>query len=70
MSTIRPMRATDLLNFGATNLDRLTETYGAEFYLEYLAKWPEFCKVVEGADGSVEGYSTFISSGSHLIVAW
>ncbi|KAJ8107165.1 hypothetical protein OPT61_g9053 [Boeremia exigua] len=58
MATIRPMRPDDLLNFSSTNLDPLTETYNIGFYLEYLTKWPELCQVIEGIDGSIEGYST------------
>jgi N-terminal acetyltransferase B complex catalytic subunit len=58
MSTIRPMRATDLLRITTTNLDHLTETYNISFYLEYLTKWPDLCRVIEGIDGQIEGYST------------
>lgn len=58
MSTIRAMRADDLLRITTCNLDPLTETYNIGFYLEYLTKWPELCRVLEGADGEIEGYST------------
>ena len=57
MSTIRPMRAADLLRITTTNLDHLTETYNISFYLEYLTKWPDLCRVIEGIDGEIEGYS-------------
>jgi N-terminal acetyltransferase B complex catalytic subunit len=57
MSTIRPMRASDLLRITTTNLDHLTETYNISFYLEYLTKWPDLCRVIEGIDGQIEGYS-------------
>ncbi|KAF2876932.1 acyl-CoA N-acyltransferase [Massariosphaeria phaeospora] len=56
MSTIRPMRFDDLLNLSSTNLDHLTETYNIGFYLEYLTKWPDLCRVIEGIDGNLEGY--------------
>ncbi|KAK5018958.1 acyl-CoA N-acyltransferase [Cryomyces antarcticus] len=56
MATIRPMKAVDLLKFNPTNLDHLTETYSISFYLEYLAKWPHLCRVIEGWDGGIEGY--------------
>ncbi|KAK3217323.1 hypothetical protein GRF29_1g2724149 [Pseudopithomyces chartarum] len=56
MSTIRAMRTTDLLRLTTTNLDPFTETYGISFYLEYLTKWPDLCRVIEGVDGEIEGY--------------
>ncbi|KAF2641642.1 acyl-CoA N-acyltransferase [Massarina eburnea CBS 473.64] len=56
MSTIRPMQASDLLRISTTNLDPLTETYNIGFYLEYLTKWPDLCRVIEGIDGNIEGY--------------
>lgn len=52
------MRASDLLRITTTNLDPLTETYNISFYLEYLTKWPDLCRVIEGIDGEIEGYST------------
>ncbi|KAF2192756.1 n-acetyltransferas-like protein [Zopfia rhizophila CBS 207.26] len=57
MATIRPMRPADLLKISSTNLDHLTETYNIGFYLEYLTKWPDLCRVIEGHDGKIEGYS-------------
>ena len=33
----------DLLRFNNVNLDPLTETYNMSFYLQYLAKWPQYC---------------------------
>ncbi|KAF2270899.1 acyl-CoA N-acyltransferase [Lojkania enalia] len=56
MSTIRPMRPDDLFKISSTNLDHLTETYHIGFYLEYLTKWPDLCRVIEGMDGRIEGY--------------
>ncbi|KAF2709782.1 n-acetyltransferas-like protein [Pleomassaria siparia CBS 279.74] len=56
MSTIRPMRPADLFLISSTNLDHLTETYNIGFYLEYLTKWPDLCRVIEGVDGKIEGY--------------
>ena len=63
MATVRPMRADDLFKFNTCNLDHLTETYNTGFYLEYLAKWPHLCRVIEGHDGKIEGYS--MSPSSH-----
>ena len=57
MSFIRPMLPSDLLRISSTNLDPLTETYNVGFYLEYLSKWPDLCRVIEGHDGQIEGYS-------------
>lgn len=56
------MTAMDLFNFNTCNLDHLTETYNTTFYLEYLSKWPHLCRVIEGHNGQIEGYSTSISS--------
>jgi len=50
------MRSDDLFKFNTCNLDHLTETYNTGFYLEYLAKWPHLCRVIEGHDGKIEGY--------------
>lgn len=52
------MTAMDLFNFNTCNLDHLTETYNTTFYLEYLSKWPHLCRVIEGHNGQIEGYST------------
>lgn len=57
MASIRPMAAMDLLKISSTNLDHLTETYNVGFYMEYLTKWPDLCRVIEGHDGKIEGYS-------------
>jgi N-terminal acetyltransferase B complex catalytic subunit len=51
------MTALDLFYFNPTNLDHLTETYHVGFYLEYLSKWPDLCRVIEGHDGRIEAYS-------------
>lgn len=59
MSFIRPMLPSDLLKISATNLDHLTETYNIGFYLEYLTKWPDLCRVIEAHDGRIEGYSNY-----------
>lgn len=56
MASIRPMVAMDLLKISSTNLDHLTETYNIGFYMEYLTKWPDLCRVIEGHDGKIEGY--------------
>eukprot|EP00743_Colponemidia_sp_Colp-15_P003806 GILK01004106.1.p2 GENE.GILK01004106.1~~GILK01004106.1.p2 ORF type:complete len:173 (-),score=28.12 GILK01004106.1:1253-1771(-) len=56
MTTLRPFVVEDLLKFNNINLDVLTETYNMPFYLQYLARWPEYCVVAEGPDGNLQGY--------------
>lgn len=56
MSTQRAFSAFDLLRFNNVNLDPLTETYNMSFYLQYLAKWPEFCFIAEGPGERAMGY--------------
>ncbi|KAF8310844.1 N-acetyltransferase [Clavulina sp. PMI_390] len=53
MSVLRPFRATDLLTFNNINLDRL---YSINFYLTYLAKWPELCCMQDAPNGRNMGY--------------
>ena len=36
--------------------DPLTETYNMGFYLQYIAKWPEYCFVADGPTGRSMGY--------------
>eukprot|EP00466_Bigelowiella_natans_P020267 jgi/Bigna1/58396/fgenesh1_pm.85_\ len=57
MTTVRPFKLTDLFKFNDVNLDPLTETYMMPFYMQYLAKWPEYCMATR-APGSarVTGY--------------
>lgn len=57
MSSLRPFHALDLFRFNLTNLDVLTENYVPSFYLQYLAKWPTLCSVMESASGKIMGYS-------------
>ncbi|GJE89915.1 GNAT family N-acetyltransferase [Phanerochaete sordida] len=56
MSVLRPFRATDLFKFNNINLDIWTETYGINFYLNYLARWPDLCCAQEAPNGRVMGY--------------
>lgn len=54
------MQATDLLNLERVNMmDPFVTTYGIGFYLEYLAKWPQYCHIITSRSGVIEGYSTF-----------
>lgn len=56
MTTLRRFTCTDLFNFNAITLDPLTETYNYPFYLQYLAKWPEYCQMAVGPGESNMGY--------------
>ena len=56
MTTIRQFTCDDLFRFNPINLDPLTETYGVGFYLQYLARWPEYFLVAESPGGDLCGY--------------
>jgi len=56
MTTLRPFVCSDMFKFNSVNLDPLTETYGLSFYLQYLARWPEYFQVAESPSGSIMGY--------------
>ena len=66
MTNIRPFKIDDLFRINSANLDSFTETYGLNFYLQYLARWPEFFQVAEAPDGEIMGYSKFVSDGFNL----
>ncbi|KAI8108160.1 hypothetical protein M9434_006190 [Picochlorum sp. BPE23] len=63
MTTIRRFSCRDLFKFAQVNLDYFTETYNVSFYLQYLARWPEYCLMAESVGyqrtayilGKVEG---------------
>ncbi|KAG9510965.1 E3 ubiquitin-protein ligase HECW2, partial [Fragariocoptes setiger] len=56
MTNIRPFRCDDLFELNEVNLDPLTETYGLSFYLQYLAKWPEYFVACENPTGEMMAY--------------
>jgi len=56
MTTIRQFCCDDLFKFNNINLDPLTETYGIGFYLQYLARWPEYFLIAESPAGDAMGY--------------
>ncbi|PVU92444.1 hypothetical protein BB559_003730 [Furculomyces boomerangus] len=56
MTTIRQFRATDLFKFNSINLDYFTETYENNFYLIYMATWPELFHVAKSLTGELMGY--------------
>ena len=53
---MRQFTCDDLFRFNGINLDPLTEMYGLSFYLQYLARWPEYFMVAESPSGSLMGY--------------
>ena len=57
----------DLLKFNNVNLDVLTETYNTGFYLEYMAKWPEYFTTAESPDGTIMGYVMGKSEGKERL---
>ena len=56
MTTLRQFTCDDMFRFNPINLDPLTETYGVGFYLQYLARWPEYFLVAEAPSGDLMGY--------------
>ena len=56
MTTLRQFTCDDLFRFNGINLDPLTEMYGLSFYLQYLARWPEYFLVAESPSGTLMGY--------------
>jgi len=56
MTASRRFVCNDLFHFNTINLDKLTETYNMGFYLQYLARWPEYCIISEGTDSRPMGY--------------
>lgn len=64
MTTLRQFTCDDLFRFNPVNLDPLTETYGVGFYLQYLARWPEYFLVAESPSNDIMGYIMGKSEGS------
>uniref|UniRef100_A0A914X2C4 N-alpha-acetyltransferase 20 n=1 Tax=Plectus sambesii TaxID=2011161 RepID=A0A914X2C4_9BILA len=56
MTLFRPFNVFDLFKFNNVNLDPLTETYGFNFYIQYLINWPEYFQTVESPNGDIMGY--------------
>eukprot|EP01084_Bolivina_argentea_P035543 65915_1 len=56
MTTLRRFMCKDLLRFNNVNLDVLTETYNMNFYLSYMAKWPEYFLVKNSPSDRMVGY--------------
>jgi N-terminal acetyltransferase B complex catalytic subunit len=66
MTSIRRFCCNDLFTFNNVNLDILTETYNLPFYLQYLARWPEYCLMAEGAGKQAMGYILGKAEGKGL----
>lgn len=43
--------------------------YNLPFYLQYLAKWPEYCVMAEGPAHQAMGYSAYASAASRAAAA-
>lgn len=56
MTTIRRFVTDDMFKFNSINLDHLTETYNLNFYLQYLAQWPDYFLVNEAPEGRLTSY--------------
>ncbi|KAF4316227.1 hypothetical protein JM18_007020 [Phytophthora kernoviae] len=56
MTSTRKFCCDDLFRFNNVNLDVLTETYNMSFYLQYLAKWPDYFLVQEDPNNTIMGY--------------
>lgn len=65
MTTLRQFTCDDLFKFNGINLDPLTEMYGLSFYLQYLARWPEYFMVAESPSGTLMGYIMGKSEGTN-----
>ena len=66
MTTLRQFTCDDLFRFNPINLDPLTETYGVGFYLQYLARWPEYFLVAESPGGDLMGYIMGKAEGKQI----
>ena len=56
MSTLRPFTCDDLFTYNDVNTDVLTETFNLNFYLGYLATWPEYFSTAASPNGTTMGY--------------
>jgi len=63
MTTLRQFTCDDLFKFSTINLDALTEVYGLGFYLQYMARWPEYFMATEAPNGDLMGYIMGKSEG-------
>eukprot|EP01119_Soliformovum_irregulare_P018615 TRINITY_DN5752_c0_g1_i1.p1 TRINITY_DN5752_c0_g1~~TRINITY_DN5752_c0_g1_i1.p1 ORF type:complete len:173 (-),score=18.92 TRINITY_DN5752_c0_g1_i1:211-729(-) len=56
MTSLKRYTCDDLFKFANVNLDVLTETYNLSFYLQYMAKWPDYYTLAESPNGRQMGY--------------
>ena len=63
---LRPMFGFFFASFGVSEFSLAFFQYGLQFYMQYLARWPEYFQVAESPSGDVMGYSksSFYSSPS------
>lgn len=50
--------------------DMAITQFGMKFYLEYLAKWPHYCKVMESPRGTMMAYMIGKSEGNDAYREW
>ncbi len=60
----------DLFDFNGANLDPFTETYGMNFYMMYMTKWPEYFKVSRAPSGEIMGYYIGKAEGEDKKKEW
>lgn len=56
MTSVQRFHACDIFKFNRVNLDPLTENYNIPFYLQYLARWPDYFVKQVAPDGTIFGY--------------
>ena len=56
MATIKRFSILDIYEYNCINLDILTETFGDEFYGEYISRWPEYCISMFNSEQKIVGY--------------
>ena len=63
MASARRMTVFDTLRFNCVNIDPFTETFNMGFYMQYLARWPQYCHTVVAPSGRIVGYIMGKSEG-------
>ena len=65
-STTSSVPALSQLSPDGFSLDAWTETYSTQYYLQYLATWPDLFLVQEHPDGTLMGYGACGPSRAQL----
>jgi N-terminal acetyltransferase B complex catalytic subunit len=56
MATVKRFSILDIYEYACINLDILTETFGDDFYGEYVSRWPEYCVSLFNSEALPVGY--------------